>query len=388
MHLTSSTFFGGPERQMLGLARTLSGRCSSVFCSFSENGRCFPFLEEARRLGFTALALKHDTPHLWAATREIMGRLRNFGPDVLCCQGYKADLLGLIAARLSGVPVIAVSRGWTAESRKVRFYEEIDRRVLRWMDRVVCVSAGQAAKVGQAGVADDRILVIRNAIDTKRFTTPYAEGRRRLQKLFPSPPKWIMGAAGRLSPEKGFSVLIEAARAVIKGRPSVGFVLFGEGRLQAALSRQIIEAGLGDSFVMGGFCADLDSQLPGFDVLVQSSLSEGLPNILLEGLAAGVPVVATAVGGTPELVEEGVNGYLVPAGEPAALAKSIEEMLGSESRRRSMGQHGRDRVGSLFTFEAQADAYLRLFNSLQGPKESETWTERAASQQHAVQSVL
>ncbi len=371
LHLTSSTFFGGPERQMLGLARSLSARCSSVFCSFRESGRCVSFLER-------------DTPRLWAASRETLDHIRRIRPGVLCCHGYKADLLGLIAARRSGIPVIAVSRGWTGESRKVRIYERIDRLVLRWMDRVVCVSAGQAGKVRQAGVADSRILVIRNAVDAKRFTTSAAEGRRRVQNLFPSPPKYVVGAAGRLSSEKGFSILIEAARQVINGQPSVGFVLFGEGRLRAELNRQIAEAGLSDRFILAGFHRDLDSLLPGLDVLIQSSFTEGLPNILLEALAAGVPGVATAVGGTPELLEQGVNGFLVPAGEPSALAKGIEEMLSSESRRQTMGRRGRDRVGALFTFEAQAGQYLRLFNDLHGTQQPKAWPDQADHHEHAL----
>jgi glycosyltransferase involved in cell wall biosynthesis len=164
----------------------------------------------------------------------------------------------------------------------------------------------------------------------------------------------------------------------------VGFVLFGEGRLRAELNRQIAEAGLSDRFILAGFHRDLDSLLPGLDVLIQSSFTEGLPNILLEALAAEVPVVATAVGGTPELVEQGVNGLLVPAGEPSALAKGIEEMLSSESRRQTMGRRGRDRVGALFTFEAQASQYLRLFNDLHGTQQPEAWTEQADHREHAL----
>ena len=97
-HLLSSTFFGGPERQMLGLAQSLAGEARSVFVSFGEGGRCQAFLDEARRHGFEASALAHDTPHFWAAMGELAALLRQLSVDVLLCHGYKAGILGRPAA--------------------------------------------------------------------------------------------------------------------------------------------------------------------------------------------------------------------------------------------------------------------------------------------------
>src|SRR5947209_14954822 len=116
VHLTASTLYGGPERQMLGLAEALAGHAETVFLSFAEGGRCRAFVDEACRQGFAAQALANDTPHLVAAVRELTRRLRLSAADVLCCHGYKADVLGRLAARRAGVPAVAVSRGWTGES--------------------------------------------------------------------------------------------------------------------------------------------------------------------------------------------------------------------------------------------------------------------------------
>jgi glycosyltransferase involved in cell wall biosynthesis len=371
MHLTSSTFFGGPERQMLGLARALSSRCQSMFCSFSEAGRCVPFVDEAQRRGYAAIALAEDTPRLWAALQELRGFLQEIYPDVLCCHGYKANLLGLLAARRAKIPVVAVSRGWTGESRKVRLYEKLDRMVLRWMDRVICVSAGQAAKVLRAGVPKDRITIIHNAIRVGRFKIKADDARWQLHDLFPICPRAVIGAAGRLSPEKGFSVFVEAARQLASGDDDLGFVLFGEGALRSDLERQIAAAGLSGRFLIPGFRSDLDALLPGLDVLVQSSFTEGLPNILLEALACRVPVVATAVGGTPEIIEDGVNGFLVKAGDSTALANRIADLLASERLREKMGRRGRERVRHQFAFEAQAEKYWEVFQRLAGKESQE-----------------
>src|SRR5207245_1370503 len=112
-HLTASRFVGSVERQMLGLASSLPTDHGSVFISFSENGLCREFLLEARRQGFNAIALENDTPRLRAACEELVTLLRRLRADAVCCHGYKADLLGLLACRRLGIPAIAVCHGWT-----------------------------------------------------------------------------------------------------------------------------------------------------------------------------------------------------------------------------------------------------------------------------------
>jgi len=364
VHLTSSTFFGGPERQMLGLAQQLMPAHRSIFISFSEGGRCRAFLQEARRQEFDGWELSHDTPRWLAAVREIQGRLQETRASVLCCHGYKADLLGRLAAHRQNVPVVAVSRGWTGENFKVRFYESVDRFFLRRMDRVVCVSQGQAKKVIRAKVPDSKVSVIHNSIDATRFAKPNPAYQNQLHGLFPNPVAQIVGAAGRLSPEKGFAVLIEAARKVIGAVQSVGFILFGNGPLRDALLQQINAAGLQNSIILAGFRHDLDRLLPFLDLLAVPSFTEGLPNVVLEAFAAGVPVVATAVGGTPEIVDDDVSGYLVPPGDPNSLAKRITQLLDSKGQARTMGERGRQRVLRDFTFETQTAAYRQLFDSI------------------------
>jgi glycosyltransferase involved in cell wall biosynthesis len=363
VHLTASTFYGGPERQMFGLARALAGDCRTSFVLFAEGGRCRSFAEEANGRGFDTTVLVNDTPHLLPALRELTERMRQERAEMLLCHGYKANLLGRIAARRCGIPAVAVSRGWTAESLRVRMYEQLDRWNLRWMDRVVCVSEGQAAKVRCAGVRDNRITVIRNAVRTDRFPNPRPAQRTRLEHMFPTPPKRIIGAAGRLSPEKGFGVLVEAAARIADS--STGFVHFGDGPLREQVQQRIETLGLANRFVLAGFRNDLDHLMPCFDVLALPSFTEGLPNVVLEAFAAGVPVVATAVGGTPEIVQDGVNGRLVSPGEPTQLADRIRDVLTDDAERNAMGARGRRRVLDEFTFEAQARHYLQLFGELQ-----------------------
>jgi glycosyltransferase involved in cell wall biosynthesis len=365
VHLTASTFFGGPERQMLGLADH-SPAHASTFVSFAEGGRCEEFLGEVRKRGHAALALVADTPALAECLRELTQLLKDRSADLLLTHTFKPNILGRIAARRAGIPIVAVSRGWTWENLKVRAYEAADRVNLRFVDRVVAVSAGQWERVRMAGVPSTRLSVIRNAARLNAFAEPDPEYRSKLRGLFPDdmPLSQVVLAAGRLSPEKGFGVLLEAIPAILKSHPSTGFVLFGEGAERAALEGRLAELGLRDRVQMPGFTAELDKYLPWADAVVLPSFTEGLPNVALEASAAGVPIVATAVGGTPEVVAHGETGLLVPSGQPMALADGLNGLLGSPELRQRMGAAGRRRMREQFTFEAQAKRYGELFEKL------------------------
>ena len=397
VHLTASTFFGGPERQMLGLALALPDTVRTTFATFLEGGRGGAFLDEVRPHGFATAPLKNDFPNVFASVREVRELLRATACDVLICHGYKAHIFGRLAARRAGIPAVAVSRGWTGETRKVRAYEWFDRRHLQFMDHVVCVSEGQAAKVRKwCRVPANRMSVIRNSARLGAFENADPGARHRLLGFFPSvaaPPPLRSGftntavsqvvvGAGRFSPEKGFGVLVEAACAIIGANPTAGVVLFGEGPLRGELERRVAELGLTGRVVLPGFRTDLDSLIGSADVVVLPSYTEGLPNVALEASAAGVPVVATAVGGTPEAIADHVNGFLVPPGQPAAIANKVCELLRDTRLRNSFGAAGRVRMRELFTFQAQAAAYLRLLNTLCSTPDSGRASLEVAAKHH------
>src|SRR5687767_8719454 len=138
VHLMASPFYGGPEKQMLGLARSLPAAYRSVFLTFAERGLSGALLSEVEKHGFEGIRLRNNTPYLPAAVREVTDHLHR--ADVLCCSGYKPDIVGLFAARRAGVPVVSVAHGWTSATWKVRLNEMVDRFAMRWMDKVVCVS--------------------------------------------------------------------------------------------------------------------------------------------------------------------------------------------------------------------------------------------------------
>ena len=363
-HLAASAFVGGPESQLLGLIAHLPAADRSAVFSFSEGGRCRALLDQARRLNAEAVELIHNAPHYRQAVREVADHLRRFDADVLCCHGYKPDLLGLFAARRGRVPVVSVSHGWTAATFKVRLNEFADRLCLHGMNRVVCVSEAQARRVRNAGIASQKIIVIRNAIDPERSRNFDPSVRAELLSLFPTPPRVLIGAAGRLSPEKGYGVLVDAAVAVLRDCPDAGFLHFGDGPLRAELETKAKRLGLSDRFVFGGFRTDLARVLPNLDLFVLPSFTEGLPVVVLEAFSAGVPVVATAVGGTPEVITDGESGRLVPPGDPAALAREISRLVQDHEMRNGFVSRGRAVARERFSFATQAIAYQSLFEGL------------------------
>jgi glycosyltransferase involved in cell wall biosynthesis len=364
----SSSFYGGPERQTVRLYRHLPDD-RVTFLLLDEGGRQRPLADKAVASGFDSVVLKENTPRYPSMVRELAGHLERLGADVLCTHGYKTDLVGLAAARRVGVPIVAVVHGWTAASWKVRVYEAAGRLGLRRMDRVICVSEGQAAKVRRAGVAGPKIVVIHNAVDVN--ATPQAEpaARAELLSLFGgAPPLRVVGAAGRLSPEKGFGVLVEAAAQVVRADPTIGFVHFGDGPLLESIRSRVEALGLAHRFILGGFRDDLQRLVPCWDLAVLPSFTEGLPNVALEATAACVPIVATAVGGTPEVVLDGENGRLVPPGDPDALGLAIRDVLGLADGGRALGLRGREIMRERFTYQAKADRFRAVFEEAAAAK--------------------
>lgn len=380
VHLTASTMFGGPERQMLGMAEALPADTRTTFLSFAEHGRCAAFLDAVRAKGFPAQSLDSDFPKVRATVRELTDRLESLRADVLLSHGYKANILGRIAARRAGIPIVGVSRGWTGENWKVRQYERLDRFHLRFLDRVVAVSDAQAAKVRRAGVPAERVRVIRNSSRLAAFESNTPPDVGQLRAFFPIHPRQIVLSAGRLSPEKGFGLLVDAAVSVFQRHPDAGFIHFGDGLERQAIESAIRERNLTGRFILAGFTDRLDALLPAADLVVLPSYTEGMPNVLLEAGAAGVACVATRVGGSPEVVADQVSGLLVPSGDPGAIASAIAELLADDARRAAMGRAARGRMLAEFSFAAQANAYASLLESIVSVTESESCPARFANE--------
>lgn len=363
MHLRASNFVGGPEKQILEhFARIDQSRFAPLLGTYVEQGALDPLGDEAVRRGFNCVRLPSASPLNPSAVLHLAGVLKAKKVAMLCTHGYKPNVLGFCAARMCGIPTIAISRGWTWESTKIRLYEALDRRFLRMVDHVVAVSAGQQDKILACGVRSKKVSVIHNAINLDDCQAAAAVNIR--QQFGLPTDALLVASAGRLSPEKNYTAMISAAKRVTRENPGVYFVIFGEGFLRSDLEHQIRAAGLEGRFFLPGFRTDLQALYHEIDIFMLPSLTEGLPNVALEAFAARKPIVATAVGGTPEVVQHGESGFLTAPHEYDAMAGHICALAVNPALRQLMGQAGYQYIKEHFGFVAQTEAYERLYTDI------------------------
>jgi glycosyltransferase involved in cell wall biosynthesis len=195
-----------------------------------------------------------------------------------------------------------------------------------------------------------RVSVIHNGVDCERFRPE--RNRTYARFMLDAPLEGpIIGAVAGFRPEKGHDVLIDAMRLLGTAAPAATLLLLGDGPLRGAVERSVARLGLADRVIFAGGRRDVDRLLPACDLVVLPSREEGVPVSALEAMACGLPVVATRVGGTPEVVEEGRTGLLVPPCDARAIAAAVLHLLRNPERARSLGKEGRDRV--LARFEAR-----------------------------------
>lgn len=367
VHLRGSEFLGGPEKQILGHIGLLPAlEFTSVVVSYVQDGKPNQMLEQARQMGYPARGVRMNGPLDFAAQLRLQRLLESLAPDLLCAHGYKASIMGWWAARKMGIPIIGFSRGYTSESLRVDFYERFERWVLPRLDGIICVSEGQKRRLWDLGIRNPKMWVVHNAVEVDESGVEDQERLKAeaLARLGIPDHMKVMVAAGRLSREKGHRSLVEALALLGDARPEWLLLICGEGPCREDLEKQARRLGVLERCWFLGFRQDIKEIFQAMDLLVLPSLTEGLPNVILEAFACGKPVVATNVGGVPEVVDEGVSGLLVPPGRADLLARAIEILLHDPDRRKKMGLAGCERVRRDFTFEAQAKKLQAIYHQV------------------------
>jgi glycosyltransferase involved in cell wall biosynthesis len=362
-HLIASNFLGGPEKQILEHCLRLDpARWRAVVGSFREGRDRVAILEAARERGVPVFAIETRLPWSPGAAWQLRRSLRQHEVDLLVTHGYKPNAVGFLMRRWTRLPQIAYMRGYTAETWRVRRYESLDRFLLRHgLPRVLCVSEMTRDRLTGYGVAAAKMTAVHNAVDLPPAVRPAP-----LREEFHIPPDApLLVAAGRLSAEKGHRFLVEAL-AHLRSAPRPHAVLLGEGREKESLRNLARFLDVADRVHMAGFRSDPLPVLRAADLVVNPSLTEGLPNVVLEAQSLEVPVVATQVGGVAEIIESGRTGWLVPAGDSAALAAAIRHALADPERARRMAATGRARIAEHFSFAVQAERLMAVYDDALG----------------------
>ena len=302
-----------------------------------------PLLEQARGPGVEVERWSPLGEWDVAALLRAAAALRRFGPEVAHCHSAHAHALGVPAARLARVPVTVVSR-------RVDFAvagNPLSRLKYRLpVDRYLCVSRGVMEVMRQAMIPSSRLALVPDGVELPPAgVVPARAPAADLCALIGVPSGTpVVGTVAALAPHKDHATLLRAAARVVARRPDVHFAWVGEGECRAALERQRAGLGLEAHVHLVGFRTDALGLLAQFTVFALSSYLEGLCTSLLEAQSLGVPIVATAVGGVPDVVEDGVTGRLVPGRAPEALARALLDALDRPDECRQWARRARDSV--------------------------------------------
>ncbi|HEX5224498.1 MAG TPA: glycosyltransferase [Solirubrobacteraceae bacterium] len=287
--------------------------------------------------------------------------LRSHRIDVVHSHKFGSNVWGSVVARAVGTPVvIAHEHTWSYEGQPLRRF--VDREVIaRCADRFIAVSREDQRRMTEVeGIDPERTLFIPNGVTD--IAAPTGKDVRAELGITPTAP--VVGAVAVLRPQKAQEVLLEAAVILVAKRPDATVLIVGGGPERAALERRAAELGVGGSVRFLGDRADVSDVLAALDVAVCSSDFEGSPLAVMEYMEAAVPIVSTAVGGVPDLIESGIHGLLVPRRDPAAMAAAIEQLLGDPESARAMGLAARERRRAEFEVDVQVRRLEALYEEL------------------------
>lgn len=314
------------------------------------------FGSELRRLGYTyetvpvALHRDGDPLRILRVMLRLYSYLKKGAYNVIHTHGYFADICGQIPALMLGIGSVSTCHGFIDTDFKLRLYNRLDKYALRLCKIVIAVSEIIKDDLIRSGLLESRITVIPNAVSPACSEDEFEKRRREKRLLLKiSPDEWVVGCLGRLSTEKGQAYLVEGVQGMLEAGLKIKLVIVGDGPERVALEQQVAAGGYGEQVVFTGFQTDPENWYPVFDVFALPSLTEGTPLALLESMAAGLPVVASAVGGVPKIVTDGVNGLLVAPGLPLSIKEKLMLLHADTELCRRLGETGRETVQAAFS---------------------------------------
>lgn len=364
-HIVDTLETGGLERGVVNVIQGLDpGRFRHTVCAIRNLGPLADLLPRER----TAVSCLYQKPGRFSVVAgELARRIRQAKPDVVHARNW-GTVEGIWAARLAGTRGVVYSEHGTESSDG-----RVEPRLKRWLRRLAYESAHGVFSVSfqlrdacaaRTGFPAERIGVIHNGVDTARYAPNAAKRAEMRRELGLTGDEVCLGVVGRLEPVKDHATLLRAAAQL---QPALRWriVVAGEGSLEASLRRQIAETpALTGRVQFLGDTPRVAELLQAFDIYILPSISEGISNSLLEAMSCGVPTLATATGGNPEVVVHGDSGRLFPMGGAGELARYLHEWIADPSQREGWGDRARQRVLGHFSLDAMVARYGRLYARL------------------------
>jgi len=362
LHLIEGFRIGGAEVNLLEQIKqlTLMGYDQAV-CSFDDVGA---LKAEYQRLGIPLYIIQRRHRFDPAVFIKLYRLIRKEKFSIIQTVLFYPDVVGVLTGLAVGVGTrISVETA----SHYNEFFSPVYRRLMyrtamKHVTKIIAVSDEVKKSIVQRErIQSSRITVIPNAVDLKLFdaVTLGAEKKKKELGIVNSYP--VLGVVARLTPVKGHSVLIRGVSKLVKKYPKIHCLFIGDGELEPDLKKQINDAGLKRNFSFLGFRQDVSTLLSTLDIFVLPSLTEGMPNVILEAMACSVPIIATHVGGIPEVVKDGWNGLLIPPEDPENLALSILRLFKDRTLRIQMGRNGRKHVQEKYSLDIQIQRFIQIY---------------------------
>ncbi|MBN1869504.1 MAG: glycosyltransferase [Candidatus Omnitrophica bacterium] len=363
LHLISSSGYFGAESILMTLARNIhDGEYISIVGAFKDyrDNSEIKVIELARESGIQTYMLKCCGRMDIFAIFRLRRYLKQNRVDILHTHNYKSDIIGALAARMAGVPIVATAHGFTDMTSSVSFYEKLDRLFLRMLFRRVVVVTEKMLP----GLSQKVKRVIPNGIDAGQFTRNEEKRKLFRKEHNINEGDVLIGTIGRLSREKNQKMLLEALYPMMRDNELVKAVIVGGGPKEDELKQFGESRHLSDRILFTGIMTDTVSVYSSLDIFVLTSLTEGVPLTVLEAMASKLPVVATRVGGIPQIIEDGRTGLLIDAQDTEALRAKIGQLIQDPAKRRQLGDAAQAFVIANYSLQRMCNAYREVYEEV------------------------
>jgi glycosyltransferase involved in cell wall biosynthesis len=358
---------GGPEKTILaGAALADRARVDVTVCYLrAKNDPLFDVHRRAQELGLDYVEIRERHSFDPTIVRSLRTLVRERGVDIVHAHDYKTDLLALVLGRLEHVVPLTTVHGWTGQTTPERWlYYPGDKLLLRAFPRLIAVSSQIRDELIRTGTPAGAIRVVLNGIDPALFRRQRELEESARQQVGVSREHVVIGGVGRLEPQKRFDVLLRAFARASHDKPGWRLLIAGEGSCRADLESLVRDLGLSGRARLLGQVRDVVSLHHALDLFVQSSDYEGTSNAVLEAMALETPTVATNVGGTAELIEDGVHGRIVPPDDVAALGRTMLEVGENRDFATRISRAARERVIETLSFSRRTRRVEAIYEEL------------------------
>jgi len=366
LHLLSSRGLYGAERVLVNLIEHYDKKIIKPYMALLQDSKApaDDLIEAAAERGAHNIIIPCGKWIDIKALKHVRAIIKNEGIHIIHCNEMKSRLYGLIISRMSHIPVITTHHNWIRNKLSTTIFEYLDAVYIRFIDRVIPVSAGVKKALREIAVPEKRMSVILNGINVREFVEDKQKATNLRNRLNIGDSEYVAGSVGRLSVEKGHCYFLKAVHKVLAKMKNIRFVIVGDGELTDELRELAQKLKIEQNIIFTGYQTDVTQFYSLMDICVMPSLIEGTPMALMEAMATGVPVIASAVGGIPTIIDNKENGVLVEPRNPDAIANAILALLQDRVACDKISKNARKTILERYSADRMAQQYENEYRKL------------------------